>query len=103
MSGWGCSLAGEAAFGRRWNPSDLADGSSSINFLELRAIEEALHHLQSELAGKVVLIESDNVSAVSYLVKLGGLKAPHLNAVARRIWVWCLGRGIWVTGRHICW
>ena len=38
-----------------------------INVLELKAVRLTLLHLQQEILGQTVLIESDNTATVSYL------------------------------------
>lgn len=42
----------------------------------------------------------DNSTSVSYINKFGGRK-PELNDLARDIWLWARGRGLWLTAVHL--
>ena len=47
--------------------------------LELRAVRLTLLHLEQEILGQTVLIESDNMATVSYISKQGGVVFKTLN------------------------
>ena len=91
MQGWGAYL-GDHTIGGRWLPEE----QNHINVLELRAINLALHSL-----GKVmdvhVHIRTDNMTALHYVSKMGGVKSPACDEVARTIWGWAEARRSWLT------
>ena len=55
-----------------------------INVLELRAFRLTLLHLEQEILGQTVPIESDNTAMVAYINKQGGLVSKTLNDWAIR-------------------
>ena len=44
---------------------------------------------------------SDNAAAISYINHMGGTKSARSNDIAREIWDWVLGKGIWISANHI--
>ena len=44
---------------------------------------------------------SDNATAISYVNHMGGTKSARCNDIAREIWNWVLGKGIWISANHI--
>ena len=44
--------------------------------------------------GVTVLLRLDNISAVSYVNKLGGTVSPRLNSIVRDLWLWCMNRDV---------
>jgi hypothetical protein len=62
-----------------------------INVKELDAAVSTVKSLAHP--GDRVHLRVDNSVAFSYLRKGGG-RLPHLNALMRDLWVWCMGRGI---------
>lgn len=43
----------------------------------------------------------DNTTAISYINRMGGIKFPLLNNLARDIWRWCELRDIWVFASYV--
>lgn len=43
----------------------------------------------------------DNSTAISYINRMGGIKYPHLNRIARDIWQWCEVRKIFIVALYI--
>ena len=48
-----------------------------------------------------VKVLSDNTAAVAYVKNMGGSQSEESNAVAKRIWMWCKDRKVWLTMGHI--
>ena len=44
-----------------------------------------------------LLLLMDNISAVTYINKMGGTHSPSLSYLAKNLWVWCLTHNISVT------
>ena len=82
--GWGAHLGSLTAFGL-W---DLDQSALSINARELLAVREGLLYFQSSLVGRNVSVFCDNSTAVSYLLKEGGMRSPFLNSLTQGILRW---------------
>lgn len=61
------------AISGKWDPSLL----HHINWLELRAVFLAVKHWVTQLRGRTVAIQSDNRTAVLYILKEGGTPSAH--------------------------
>ena len=82
LSGWGAICNGKKAHGF-W---DLKERHYHINFLELLAAFLALKCFAKDDQDCQILLRIDNIVAISYINKLGGIKFQHLNEVTRSIW-----------------
>ena len=49
----------------------------------------------------MICIVSDNATAISYVNHTGGTKSARCNDIAREIWNWVLGTGIWISENNI--
>lgn len=58
----------------------------SINALELMAVFLTLSAFQINLQNKVIMIQSDNTTTVSYIKKQGGTRSRRLLGIAQDIW-----------------
>ena len=65
----------------------------SINTKETLAIWYSLHSFTQFLAGKFVLIQSDNMTAVSYVSKIGGMQSELRNKISRDLWNFAVSMG----------
>ena len=97
--GWGAVLIdmkgkNKVKTGGRWNQTE---NQNHINYLELLAIFFALKSFQTKISGKHVKVMCDNTTAISYIQNFGGSKVKSLNDLAKKIWVWCKERDIWIT------
>ncbi|KAJ8034660.1 hypothetical protein HOLleu_21589 [Holothuria leucospilota] len=97
MSGWGACLREIKASGV-WNTKEK---KYHINVLELLAIEFGLKSLCRKLFGSHIQVLSDSSTAVAYLNNMGGMKSHVCDALAKRIWLWCIDRKIWISAAHI--
>jgi hypothetical protein len=97
--GWGFYVPADGTkAGARWAPEST---HFHINVLELMAIEFALYSHCKNLQDTHIRIMSDNTTAIAAIYKQGSTKAFQCNLVARRIWLWCLDRNIWLSAAHI--
>eukprot|EP01094_Clydonella_sp_ATCC50884_P005413 TRINITY_DN1434_c0_g1_i2.p1 TRINITY_DN1434_c0_g1~~TRINITY_DN1434_c0_g1_i2.p1 ORF type:complete len:654 (+),score=56.00 TRINITY_DN1434_c0_g1_i2:721-2682(+) len=97
--GWGAAVVKpkKAKASGHWS---LDERRRHINFLELRAVEEALPALEENLEGDVVLVKSDNTTTVSYLRRRTG-RHRELAEVALRIHKWVSRKGKRLQVEHI--
>ena len=63
-----------------------------INVLELRVVHLPLLHLEQEIFGQSMLIESDNRATVSYINKQGRVVSKILNNEACALYEWAIPR-----------
>ena len=96
--GWGChDVTYDVKRQGQWSDSNMIQ---HINYLELKAAFQALQSLCPNVSNEHIHIYLDNTTAIKYLSKMGGRK-PHLNSLAREIWVWCKDRNIWISCFYI--
>ena len=95
--GWGACCQGMST-GGRWLPEET---SYHINCLELLAGSLAIMSFTKTKAKAQVLLLMDNISAVSYINKMGGTHSPMLSYLAKNLWDWCLSHNILVTACYI--
>lgn len=97
LSGWGVFCEGKTAFGW-WT---ILDTDNHINYLELQAIFYGLKCFANRLSNCNILIRTDNTTALSYVNRMGSIKFPKLNALAREIWQWCENKNLWIFASYI--
>ena len=97
LSGWGATCGGKETHGF-WS---IKETSFHINYLELLAAFFALQCFAKDEKDCQILIRIDNIIAISYINKMGGIKFPYLNKVARSIWQWCIKKNIWIFAEYI--
>ena len=97
MSGWGGICEHRHVRGL-WS-ADLQ--RSHINYLELLAVFLTLKRFLSVLAGRHVLIRTDNTTTVAYINRQGGLRSRHLHMLARRLILWSNKRLLSLRATHI--
>lgn len=97
LIGWGAFCGGKRASGG-WK----ADESSfHINQLELLAAFLGLKSFASSHSNCSVLLRVDNTTALCYINRMGGIRFPHLNNLAKQIWQWCEMRNITLFASYI--
>ncbi|XP_069106343.1 uncharacterized protein [Argopecten irradians] len=97
-SGWGGLIKGTSSrTGGHWSYSEQ---NHHINYLELFAAFLTLQCFCGDKHDIHVRIYMDNTVAVNYLSKMGG-KKDMLHHLARRIWLWCLARNIWLSACYL--
>ena len=71
-----------------------------INHLELKAVFLALQEFQDLCMHKIVLVETDNTTVVSYINREGGMTLGPLCALPWRILTWCARNQVTLKARH---
>jgi len=97
LSGWGASLNNETTRGF-WS---FLDRNRHINELELLAVELALRSFCSTMSDIHILLRIDNTTALAYVNRFGGCHSIRLHEIAKRIWMWCETRNIFLTASYI--
>ena len=100
LENWGAEC-GNSSTGGPFSPAELKWTNRNINACELLAILLGLQAYVQDVQGKIVLVRSDNTVAIAYLKHMGGTKSPLCNAIARKLWLWCIDHNIWLTAEHI--
>ena len=95
--GWGAVL-GKDKIGGQWTNEEK---EKHINYLELLAIDFALHSFREKIKNNHVKVLTDNSTAVAYINNMGGTKSLNCNKISRNIWLWCIENGIWLSCSHI--
>jgi len=97
LQGWGAHCQGVST-GGRWSPSEA---TSHINYLELLAGSLAIKSFTKNRVKAQVLLLMDNVTAISYINKMGGTHSQLLSHLSKDLWDWCLEHNILVKAQHI--
>lgn len=97
LSGWGATCSGKKTRGF-WH---YGEQKFHINRLELLAVYLALRCFANDLCNCEILLRIDNTTAISYVNRMGGIKYPQLNTLARDIWQWAEERNIWLFASYI--
>ena len=74
---------------------------ANINVKELEAVRLGCAVLLPDIQSTHILVESDNVTTVAYINKMGGVKSPPCRRRAKLIWQWILDRNCWITAQHL--
>lgn len=94
LSGWGAHLRPHMAQGQ-WTQEDL---SHNINWLLLRAIYLALRNM---VAGKDILISTDNVASKDHINRLEGTCSRPLMEEAKHLGLWAEAHLLSIRAVHI--
>lgn len=97
LTGWGIACNGEKSNGF-WSAVENQD---HINLLELRAAFIGLKCFANDLFNTEVLLRIDNITAIAYINRMGGVQYEHLNDITRQIWQWCEERHIFIFASYI--
>ena len=95
--GW-AGICNDEEIGGRWT---VEESEKHINCLELLAISMAIKAFCKEVNQSHVRIYSDNSCAISYINNMAGCRSKECNALAHDLWVWCMGRKIWLSACHV--
>jgi len=99
LEGWGVIVCNTPLkTSGRWT---FEEKQFHINYLELLAIFYGMKSFKNEIICSHIRILSDNITAVSYVNKMGGLKSPNCDKLARKIWLWAIDHDVWLTAGHI--
>ena len=97
LSGWGAVL-GHQRIGGVWN---MEEKSLHINVLELRGALFAVRAFAKDSRRIHVHLRMDNVSAVTYIQKMGGTRSRQLLQEAQTLWDFCLQREILLSAEYL--
>ena len=97
LLGWGAVCDG-SRIGGRWS---LEEKDHHINYLELLAVYHALRAFCKDKHDLHIQIKTDNVCCQTYINKMGGVKSPLCNEMAKLIWAWAIGKQIWLSAAYI--
>ena len=95
--GWEASALDQVT-GGRWSP---AESEKHINVLELKAVLMGLQSLSKVKQDCHIKVLSDNTTTVSYLKNMRGTHSLACNEIARKVWLWCISRKIYLTAAQI--
>ena len=96
-TGWGAVCNFQEANGF-W---DVVELENHINYLEIKAAFLGLKCFASNLVDKQILLRIDNITALAYLNKMGGIKSDSLNAITKEVWEWCKERRLWIFAEYV--
>ncbi|XP_043270419.1 uncharacterized protein [Venturia canescens] len=97
LTGWGAYCKEEKIHGF-WSQEERR---LHINCLELLAAFFALKSFAKNLSDCNLLLRIDNTTAISYINHMGGMGSKKLSEVAKKIWLWCERRNIWLFASYI--
>ena len=95
--GWG-ARQGEQQTGGRWSKEEALH---HINYLELLAAFLTLQCFAKHSHGVTIQMKLDNVTAVTYINKLGGTHSLPLCQLALTIWDWSIQKNIFLVAEHL--
>ncbi|VDH93156.1 Hypothetical predicted protein [Mytilus galloprovincialis] len=88
--GWG-AVMNKVSIGGPWLQSEK---SFHINALELIAVTHAVKSFLKDRHNLQVLIQTDNITTMTYINKMGGTVSKVCNKLALELWTWCLQKDI---------
>ena len=95
--GWG-AVCHELCTGGPWM---YEESQCHINYLELLAAFLAIQSFVKSEWHLTVYLYMDNVSALTYINKKGGVQSQPLTALAKECWEWCMERAIVLSAEHL--
>ncbi|XP_057290276.1 uncharacterized protein LOC130612963 [Hydractinia symbiolongicarpus] len=98
LQGWG-GTDGNSQIGGRWSEGELIP--EHINTLELLAAFFTLKAFLKIRHYRHVQIRLDNITAVAYITKMGGLHSIACNKLAVEIWEFARTCDVWLSACHI--
>ena len=87
----------------RDNKGILVEGEKKehINILEMKAAIMALKAFTKNLTNRSILLRTDNMTTLAYLMKMGGTKNRTLSILAQEIWSYLIPRNLSLSVEHI--
>ena len=95
--GWGAHCLGQSV-GGQWTSQE---SSQHINLLELKAVHLALLTFSKVRNMTAVHLQMDNMTALSYLVRMGGTNSKELTSIAKDIWDFLLKKQMKITAEYL--
>ena len=97
LEGWGAACLNQKA-GGKWT---LEDQGQHINILEMLAIQRGIETFTRIHKVSSIHMKVDNISALSYLIKMGGKTNQTMNLITKQIWDYLLKHKISCSGEYI--
>ena len=97
LSGWG-AVSGDVSTGGSWT---YTESTHHINYLEMYAILLGLQTFDTGKNNTHIRVMCDNMTAVMVLNHMGTSHSNCCNYMTKKIWEWCIERGIWLSIAHI--
>ncbi|VDI82098.1 Hypothetical predicted protein [Mytilus galloprovincialis] len=85
------AVMNKVSIGGPWLQSEK---SFHINALELIAVTHAVKSFLKDRHNLQVLIQTDNITTMTYINKMGGTVSKVCNKLALELWTWCLQKDI---------
>ena len=95
--GW-CAASQGITTGDQWSSVEKA---WHINVLELEAVRLAILSFTIFKKLKSIHLRIDNMTALSYLLNMGGTQNKHLIEISKEIWGYLIERKIHLTAEYI--
>ena len=98
IQGWGAACQGQTTGG----PWTLEEQKNHINILELKAAQLAIltfTYMHPQVHS--IHLQTDNMVALSYIVKMGETHNKVLSDISKEIWDYLLSKGITITVEHL--
>ena len=89
-TGWGACL-GDITTGGTWSAQEMMH---HINYLELLAAFLAVQCFLKTESNMTILLKLDNVTAVTFINRMGGTHSKLLCQLALSLWEWCIQRNL---------
>ena len=65
------------------------------------AVHLALETLATAARSTHIQLKLDNLTAITYINKMGGTHSPKCNHVTQQIWEWAVAQDIWLSAAYI--
>ena len=107
LAGWGGGGGGGGGGGATDSVSTVGapwkdtDDLLHINVLELTAARLALDTLATAARSTHIQLKLDNLTAITYINKMGGTHSPDCSHVTQQIWDWAVAQDIWLSAAYI--
>lgn len=95
--GWG-AVSEQVPIGGPWLKEEK---NLHINALELLAVTHAVKSYLKKMSNVHILIQTDSMTALTYINRMGGTVSQKCNQIALDLWSWCLQKGITLTADFI--
>ena len=92
--------------GQLGGPWSMEERKFHISVLELKAAKLAIMSFTLKERDAISVHgqhDMDNMTALSYLMKMGGTKSQELTAISKEIWQYLLKRKIRITAEYLSW
>ena len=96
-TGWGACL-GDISTGGTWSAKEMMH---HINYLELLAAFLAVQRFLKTENNMTSLLKLDNVTAVTFINRMGGTHSKLLCQLALALWEWCIQRSLFLIVEHL--